>query len=112
MKTLKQVAKKWLKEKVSDGYTKEQAIDELMRHGCQSGMVSELIYYSDTIKFFEDHKQEINELLKNTMEETGLGMSELFGDKFDADDPLCMDTNNQNLLAWFGFETSVDRLRD
>lgn len=109
MKTLKQVAKQWLEEKIADGYTKEQAIDELMQHGCQSGMVPDLIYYDDTIKFFEAHKEEINKLLKEELWSTGLSVGELFRD-FDNDDPLCIDTHNQNLLAWFGFETSVDRL--
>ncbi len=111
MQTIKEVAEAWLEEKIADGYTKEQAIDELLQHGCQSGMVSVLIYYTDTAKFFEDHKKEINELLTEEMLATGLSIAELFRDKFDADDPLCMDTNNQNLLAWFGFETAVDSLR-
>ena len=110
MKTLKEVAQEWIEEKIADGYTKQEAIDELMTHGCQSGTVSGLIYYADTTKFFEDHKGEINELLKDTLWSAGLTCVELFGDKWNSDDPLCMDTNNQNLLAWFGFEESVRAL--
>ena len=110
MKTLKEVAQEWIEEKIADGYTKQEAIDELMAHGCQSGIVSGLIYYADTTKFFEDHKGEINKLLKDTLWSTGLDTAELFGDKWDTDDPLCMDTTNQNLLAWFGFEESVRAL--
>ena len=110
METLKEVAQEWIEEKIADGYTKQEAIDELMSHGCQSGMVSGLIYYTDTTKFFEAHKAEINELLKEVLSSTGLDTAELFGDKWDTDDPLCMDTTNQNLLAWFGFEETVRAL--
>lgn len=112
MKTLKEAAKEWIEEKIADGYTKQEAIDELMSHGCQSGMVPGLIYYTDTTKFFEEHKAEINELLKDTLWSTGLGTAELFGDKWDTNDPLCMDTTNQNLLAWFGFEETVRAMED
>ena len=112
METLKEVAQEWVKEKIADGYTKQEAIDELMTHGYQSGMVSGLIYYADTTKFFEAHKAEINELLKDTLWSTGLDTAELFGDKWDTDDPLCMDTINQNLLAWFGFEETVRAMED
>ena len=110
MKTLKEVAQEWIEEKIADGYTKQEAIDELMTHGCQSGMVPGLIYYTDTTKFFEAHKAEISELLKDTLWSTGLTCVELFGDKWNSDDPLCMDTTNQNLLAWFGFGETVRAL--
>lgn len=110
MKNIKMMAQEWIGEKIEDGYTQQEAIDELMQHGCQSGMVGFLIYHSDTIKFFNDHKEEINELLKEAIDSTGLGVGELFGDKWDAGDPLCIDTDNQNLLAWFGFESSVFQL--
>jgi hypothetical protein len=36
--------------------------------------------------------------------------SELFGDKWDKNDPLALDTQNQNLLAWFGFEEMAFKL--
>ena len=34
----------------------------------------------------------------------------MFGDKFDKDDPLVIDYSNKNLLAWFGFEETVNNL--
>ena len=39
-------------------------------------------------------------------------MAELFGDKWNNDDPLALDAMNQNLLAWFGFETVASNLMD
>lgn len=84
----------------------ESFFNDLLQHGCVSGMVSELVYYSDTLKFFKKHKEDINELLKETLSQYGRNSSpsDIFGEKFDSEDALCLDTNNQNLLAWFSFE--------
>jgi hypothetical protein len=79
--------------------------------GCQSGMVGELVYYHDTLKFYKTHKTEINGILKESMSESGIkDPSDMFGDKWDSDDPLALDTMNQNLLAWFGFEVTAQNL--
>ena len=111
MKTLKQVAQEWLDEKVADGYESiEQAGNELLQYGCQSGMVVSLIYYHDTCKFYQDHKEGINAILYETLESTGLSVSELFGAKWDDGDPLAFEQYNQNLLAWFGFEETVRQI--
>ena len=81
---------------------------DVLHYGCQSGIVGELIYYSDTVRFYKQYRQEINELLYRLMEEMGsYAPSDLFGDKWDKEDPLAQDTYNQNLLAWFGFEETL-----
>lgn len=85
-------------------------MEDLQRYGCVSGMIGELIYYDDTTKFFDEYKEEINEMLSNVIEGTGCSMEELFGDKFDKEDPLVIDYSNKNLLAWFGFEETVNNL--
>jgi hypothetical protein len=101
---------KWLRE--YDGGAKS-AIHDLMQGGCQAGTVGHLIYYHDTTRFYSRHKAEINAMLAEYLQETGAaGPAELFGDKWDSDDPLCQDTYNQNLLAWFGFEETARRLMD
>ena len=89
-------------------YTDKTAIfSDVLKHGCQSGIVTSLIYYSDTYKFYDEHKEEINALLYDLMAETGLyNPSELFGDKWDREDPLALDVN-KNLLAWFAFEETL-----
>lgn len=86
------------------------SMENLQKYGCVSGMIGDLIYYDDTIKFFDDYKEEINEMLSNLIEGTGCSMEELFGDKFDKEDPLVIDYSNKNLLAWFGFEETVNNL--
>lgn len=81
---------------------------DVLHYGCQSGIVGELIYYADTVRFYKQYRQEINELLYRLMEEMGsYAPADLFGDKWDKEDPLAQDTYNQNLLAWFGFEETL-----
>jgi hypothetical protein len=87
-------------------------LKDVLYHGCVSGMVSGLIYYADTRKFFEDHKEEINTILQELINSTGLSIDELFGDKWDKEDPLCLDTYNQNLLAWVGYEETCRAILD
>ena len=56
----------------------------------------------------KQHKEEINGLLYDAMNGTGIySPSELFGNKWDKEDPLAQDMYNQNLLAWFGFEETL-----
>lgn len=84
---------------------------DVLYHGCQSGIVGELIYYEDTVRFYKQYREEINELLYDTMSGTGLyAPSDLFGEKWDQEDPLAQDIYNQNLLAWFGFEETLRNL--
>lgn len=89
----------------------EGFIKDLMYGGCASGLVGSMIYYTDTIKFYKRHANEIDAMLKESMSECGIkSPAELFGDKWDNDDPLARDTQNQNLLAWYGFEETARNL--
>ena len=38
-------------------------LENVLTHGCESGMVNHLIYYKDTVRYFEEHKEEITEML-------------------------------------------------
>ena len=87
---------------------KKHIFTDVPNHGCQSGVVTELIYYSDTVRFYKQYRQEINDLLYDAMNGTGLyAPSELFGDKWDKEDPLAQEICNQNLLALFGFKETL-----
>lgn len=109
-----------LKDYVLDYYIDEaQKLDnneliksmvDLQKYGCQSGMIGSLIYYNDTNKFYDTYQEEIIELLNDLIYETGCSMEELFGDKFDRDDPLFLECFNKNLMAWFGFETTASKI--
>ena len=85
-------------------------LEDLLRYGCVSGMITDLIYYDDTIKFYDNYKDDINELLSGLLDGSGLSIQEFFGKNFDNDDPLILNFSNKNLLAWFGFEESSYRI--
>lgn len=86
------------------------SMEDLQRHGCISGMIPELIYYDDTNEFYDTYKTDINDLLSNLTQSTGLSVEELFKDQFDENDPLIIDCFNKNLMAWFGFEETSYQL--
>ena len=39
-------------------------LENVLTHGCESGMVNHLIYYTDTVAYFEEHESEIMEMLE------------------------------------------------
>ena len=39
---------------------KKHIFTDVLHYGCQSGVVGELIYYSDTVRFYKQYRQEIN----------------------------------------------------
>lgn len=85
--------------------------EDLMQGGCSSGIVTELIYYKDTIKFYKKYKKEIQELIKEILLDTGeKSLPEIFGKSWDGEDIFAEETQNQNLLAWFGYEETARKL--
>lgn len=110
MKTIKEIVLNDLNEAKENGYTRY--LQDVLKNGCVSGMVTNLIWFNDTCKFFEEHKEEINAILQETIQSVGVDVTNLFGDKWDIEDPLCLETNNQNLLAWFGYEETARQILD
>lgn len=88
----------------------KQIVVDVIEHGCVSGIVGELIYYSYTAAYYAKNKDAINHLLYEEMERCGeYDLTEFFCGvvKWDPEDPLALDYYNQNILAWFGFETTM-----
>ena len=76
-----------------DGLDNEEilsTVEEIVTYGCQSGIVSALITYSDTEKFFDNHSNEIFELVEDAKQEGIIDMN-----NFEL---------SKNNLAWFAFE--------
>ena len=76
-----------------DGLDNEEilsTVESIVTYGCQSGVVSALITYSDTEAFFDRHANEIFELVEEAKEEGIINLNEFI---------LC-----KNDLAWFAFE--------
>ena len=65
----------------------------LLQHGCVSGWVGSLCYYTDTHKFFDTHYDEIEELRQEYQDNIG--------------EPLEIKDNLKNFLAWFAFEETA-----
>lgn len=105
---------RWANARATDYETGLTGVfNDLFYGGCQSGMVGHLIYYKDTLAFYRKHRAEIEGILTETMQETGLfAPVQIFGNKWDERDPFARDTKNRNLLAWFGFEEAARRLAD
>tara|TARA_Y100001970_G_C13927024_1_gene696284 strand:+ start:186 stop:500 length:315 start_codon:yes stop_codon:yes gene_type:complete len=45
-------------DEIIAAYDKE-TMEQIVTHGCQSGVCSQHIYYGDTIKFFDNYEEEI-----------------------------------------------------
>ena len=114
MKTLKEAYNEIIESNLNEPEERETYLQDLTQHGAISGMVGGLIYYHETTRFFNEHRDEILAMLEELKEETGQDEKGLFGEKWndwedlqeeEADDldPL-EDQNNQNLLAWFAVE--------
>ena len=71
-------------------------VEEMVTYGCQSGIVSALITYSDTEKFFNNHANEIFELIEDMRQEGIINMN-----NFEL---------SKNNLAWFAFETIAQEI--
>ena len=80
---------------------------DVMHGGCKSGACRDLIYYGQTKSFYETFKFEINELLYKSACDN---LADLFGSEWDIHDPLALEEDNQNLLAWFGFEETITNI--
>ena len=107
---LERATKKIILNNVEKDYV-DNFFEDLMNNGCVSGMIGELIWYKDTVKFYKKHKEDITTLLYELLEGCGLVCpAEVFGDKWDKEDPLALEQNNQNLLAWYGFEETARQI--
>lgn len=113
---LERNVQRWANDRGADYHNgAEGVLKDLFYGGCSSGMVNHLIYTKDCVKFYHTHRREINALLKETMDNTGLhDLSKLFSNtaamSWDAEDPLAQEDGNRNILAWFGFEEAARNL--
>lgn len=62
----------------------------LIKHGCVSGMVSNLVWYSQTHQFFDKHYDEIDDMRMDYEEATG--------------QQIQIKHDLKNFFAWFAFE--------
>ena len=103
-----------LKSKAKDySNNYKSLLEDILYNGLQSGIIPELVYYSDTLKWYNKHKTEIKSLLRDSMMNYGTNNpADIFGRNWDQDDPFVEDTANKNLLAWFSFEETAREIAD
>ena len=78
----------------------EKFKSDLLQNGCVSGMVSELIYYKDTVALYDEFEDECDEWLNEQIEQTGLRPDQLFRYR---DNSINSDLN-KNIVIWAMFE--------
>lgn len=103
----KRVAK-MINSKVENGYSLESILKDLFYGGCASGMIGELIYTYDCVRFYKLYRKDIDSLVYNLCNDTGCSPNQFSG--WDKEDPFARGDNNQNILAWVGFEETARQL--
>jgi hypothetical protein len=111
---LKAAVVRILKDKAKDYKMNYQSLaKDILYGGLQSGIISELIYYTDTIAWYKKYKKDISYMLWETMQSLGADSpADVFGRNWDKSDPFAEDTHNQNLLAWYSFEETTREIAD
>lgn len=107
-RTLKNAVKQWLS--LYPKAEQPRALSDLLSHGCQSGMVAGLIYYSDTAAFFDRFHREIAAIVSDLERETGEVIKTRDGETFAH--AVAGDEYAKNWFAWLGFEETARLLAD
>lgn len=96
--------RKWVLDDVYDmaeeDYSMSEYCQEVINYGCSSGVVISMIYYTDTIKFYDNFVDEINDLLVNY----GVNPIDIANND---DDKLFISYDSKNKLAWYAYEAIV-----
>jgi len=74
-----------------DYHSPKEFFEDLLQYGCQSWIVSSLIYYKDTHEFYDKHYNEIEDI-----------RCQLADDGIEVDFPNCSDL--KNFYSWLSFE--------
>ena len=67
----------YLLDLAQDSEDAQGILDNIVVHGCESGMVNHLIYYKDTVAYYEEHEEEIKNLVTE-----GYGIDSIEGSDF------------------------------
>ena len=91
--------KEWILNNLEEGQ-----IADVILEGCQSGIVSELIYYSDSCAFYEKYKEEIWDRLSDMADDMGEPSILHLIVTFNGSKEVGSETQLHNLLAWWACE--------
>ena len=100
------VERKVINDLINTGLTTEELKDhikDIVQCGCVSGIVPSLIYYSDTIRFFNCYRKEILTMLTDPDKNIYSEYTYLLNDKKYS-------VSQKNDLAWFAYDNTVIRI--
>ena len=100
------VEKKVINDLINTGLTTEELKDhikDIVQCGCISGIVLSLIYYSDTIKFFNCYRKEILSMLQDPDKNIYSEYTYLLDHKKYS-------VSEKNDLSWFAYDNTVIRI--
>ena len=86
-------------------------ITDVATHGCSGGTISDLIYYEDTVKFYNDHEDEIWDELSNMARDLDQSIPFMISN-FRGVKGLDSAKTFKNLLAWWICEHIAQRISD
>ena len=98
-----------IKEWLTEGEKEERfLISDIAKHGCAGG-IGGLIYYNETSSFYEDHEDEIWQVLTDRADAAGIKNGlQLYN--------ICKDPSSlrvlKNDLVWFAVEVCAKELDD
>ena len=78
-------------------------IKDILQYGCISGTVNDMIYYSDTIKFFNCYRKEILAMLQDPDKNIYSEYTYLLDHKKYS-------VSEKNDLSWFAYDNTVIRI--
>ena len=92
-----------LEKQLRENYTHNELAD-CAKHGCEGGF-GDFIYYSDTIKYFEQFKEECFDIINEYNEMTGeSGFPSYINKNMDSY------TSFANAMIWFAVEWVADKI--
>ena len=108
---LEKAVQNWLNDKASDYDDNLMGVlNDLLQHGCISGMVGSLVYYRDTNDFYDRHQEDIDQLVYDMAEEMGYKNIYEFIASLNGAENVGGEEQHKNLLTWFAFEETARNL--
>lgn len=81
-------------------------LNDVLTYGPDKGLIASLVYHDDTRAFYDQFREEINALLVRD----GMKPDKLPG--WNQGDPLALEPDNIDRLAWFGYMCWVRAIYD
>ena len=103
MEKIKNIKKEVYKDLESYNTKKEKInyLKDVVNYGCINGVVTNLIYYADTLAFYDAHEEEINNLIDKYRKDIGYSRLEFINSLNGNVEDI---KEEKNLLAWFSYE--------